>query len=274
MTTVLECVVNLSEGRRPAVVSELAAYGGPFVLDVHCDEHHNRSVVTLAGPGDELAEAVRSLARATVRDLDIRGHEGAHPRIGVLDVVPWVALRPGSVSAATAARDAFAVWAGENLGLPCFLYGPERSLPEVRREAWKTLAPATGPPFPHPSAGATAVGTRPTLVAYNLWLAEGDLAVARRVAAALRGPRLRTLGLRVGAAVQVSCNLIDPGSLGPAAVFDAVAAQSDVARAELVGLLPARVLAAIPEHRWPELGLDGSRTIEARLEQAGLDGGS
>ncbi len=274
MTAVLECVVNLSEGRRTDLVSELAAHGGPFVLDVHRDEHHNRSVVTLAGPIDDLAEAVRSLAAAIVGALDIRGHEGVHPRIGVLDVVPWVALKPGSVSAATAARDAFAVWAGEQLDLPCFLYGSERSLPEVRREAWKTLAPATGPPFPHPTAGATAVGARPALVAYNLWLADPDLAVASRVAAALRGPRVRTLGLRVGRSVQVSCNLIDPWSVGPAAVFDAVAAQSAVARAELVGLLPARVLAAIPEHRWPELGLDRSRTIEARLEQAGLDGGS
>jgi glutamate formiminotransferase len=274
MTAVLECVVNLSEGRRPDVVSGLAAHGGPFVLDVHRDEHHNRSVVTLAGPIDDLTEAVRSLAGAAVRDLDIRGHEGVHPRIGVLDVVPWVSLKPGSVSASTAARDAFAVWAGEKLGLPCFLYGSERSLPEVRREAWKTLAPATGPPFPHPTAGATAVGARPALVAYNLWLADPDLAVARRVAVALRGPRVRTLGLQVGGSVQVSCNLIDPWAVGPAAVFDAVAAQSAVARAELVGLLPARVLAAIPEDRWPELGLDRSQTIEARLEQAGLDGGS
>jgi hypothetical protein len=110
-------------------------------------------------------------------------------------------------------------------------------------------------------------------VAYNLWLADADVEQARRLAAGLRGPAVRALGLQVGAGVQVSCNLIDPLSVGPGAVFDAVATRSAVARAELVGLLPARVLAAIPEHRWRELDVGSSRTIEARLERAGLDGG-
>jgi hypothetical protein len=108
------------------------------------------------------------------------------------------------------------------------------------------------------------------LVAYNLWLAEPDLERARQVASALRGPGLRTLGVRVGSHVQVSCNLVDPWRVGPGAAFDAVAGQVPVARAELVGLLPASVLAAEPAHRWPELGLHPSATIEARLEQAGL----
>lgn len=275
----IECVVNVSEGRRADVVADLAAAAAPFLLDVHRDGDHNRSVLTLAGPVGDLPEAVRSLATAVLERLDLRRHQGVHPRIGVLDVVPWVALsgwplRPGPLSVAIAARDAFAQWAGEFLELPCFVYGDERSLPEVRREAWKTLAPATGPLFPHPSAGAAAVGARPALVAYNLWLATPDLDLARQLAAGLRGPAVRALGLAVGDSVQVSCNLIDPMSVGPAAVFDAVAGQSDGARAELVGLLPARVLAAIPEHRWRELDVDRSRTIEARLEQAGLDGGS
>lgn len=274
----IECIVNVSEGGRPDVVADLAAAAAPFLLDVHRDKYHNRSVFTVAGPVGEVPGAVMSLATATVRRLDLRHHEGAHPRIGVLDVVPWVALsgwpvEPGPPAVAVAARDAFARWAGEVLQLPCFVYGDERSLPELRRDAWKTLAPATGPPFPHPTAGAAAVGARPPLVAYNLWLDTPDLDRARSIAAGLRGPAVRALGLLVGDCVQVSCNLIDPMSVGPAAVFDAVAGQSDVARAELVGLLPARVLAAIPEHRWRELDLDRSRTIEARLEQAGLDGG-
>ena len=111
------------------------------------------------------------------------------------------------------------------------------------------------------------------LVAYNLWLVTPDLGAARRVAAALRGPQLRCLGLAVGDAVQVSCNLIAPLALGPAAVFDAVARHLPIARAELVGLVPAAVLEGIPQARWPELGLSLETTIEARLEQAGLDGG-
>ena len=275
----LECVVNVSEGQRRDVLAALARAAGELLLDVHSDEYHNRSVLTLAGPDGPVMDAVQALARGAVDRLDLRTHHGVHPRIGVLDVVPWVALRgwplhAGPLEEAVAARDAFAAWAGEALELPCFLYGAERSLPELRREAWKALAPATGPPFPHPTAGAAAVGARPVLVAYNLWLAEPDLDLARQLAASLRGPAVRALAMAVGDAVQVSCNLIAPEAVSPAAVFDAVATRTGVARAELVGLVPARVLEAIPEHRWPELDLDRSRTIEARLEQTGLDGGS
>jgi glutamate formiminotransferase len=113
------------------------------------------------------------------------------------------------------------------------------------------------------------VGARPLLVAYNIWLAEPDLAAARRVAASLRGPGVRALGLRVGSEVQVSCNLIDPWRVGPATVFDAVACQVAPSRAELVGLIPASVLDVVPPHRWAELDLSPERTIDARLEASG-----
>jgi glutamate formiminotransferase len=195
--------------------------------------------------------------------------------MGALDVVPWVSLAgwpvsDGPIEQAIQARDGFARWAGRQLRLPCFLYGPERSLPDVRRQAWRTLLPDMGPDSPHPSAGASAVGARPLLVAYNLWLAQPDLTVARAIAAAIRGPQLRALGLAVGGHVQVSCNLIAPLAVGPAAVFDAVAARAAVGRAELVGLVPRVTVESTPRHRWKELDLDLSTTIEARLEQANL----
>jgi len=117
----------------------------------------------------------------------------------------------------------------------------------------------------HPTAGAMAVGARPVLVAWNLWLAEPDLARARRVAAGMRGPAVRALGLAVGARVQVSCNLVDPLVVGPAAVWDRVEPEIALAGAELVGLVPAAVLAAVPEARWAQLDLAADRTIEARL---------
>lgn len=273
-----ECVINVSEGRDPDRIASMASAGGPLLLDVHSDPDHHRSVFTLGGPAGELMEAVQSVARTTVALIDLRSHSGVHPRLGALDVVPWVALRgwpvaPGNESAAQSLRDDFARWAARTLELPCFFYGPQRSLPDVRREAWTTLEPDTGPLQPHPTAGAAAVGVRPVLVAYNLWLDEPDLAIGRRIAAELRGPRLRALGLRVGPAVQVSCNLIDPWHLGPGAVYDAVSSRAVIARAELVGLLPRSVLEAEPPSRWPELGLSPTATIEARLEQAGLDGG-
>jgi glutamate formiminotransferase len=268
----------VSEGRDPVVLAALADTAGPYLLDVHADPDHHRSVFTLAGQAAALMEATRAFATAVVKRIDLRHHEGAHPRFGALDVVPWVALsiwplRPAPVALAVERRDEFARWVGLNLDLPCFLYGPERSLPEVRRTAWSSCWPDAGPRTPHPTAGAVAVGARPPLVAYNLWLADADLVKARVIAAGLRGPSVRALGLAVGDSVQVSCNLTDPQRVGPAAVFDAVANQAAIARAELVGLLPGAVLDAIPSHRWSELDLERSRTIEARLQKAGLNGG-
>jgi glutamate formiminotransferase / 5-formyltetrahydrofolate cyclo-ligase len=257
---VLECVVNISEGRDPAVLDALRAAAGRDCLDVHTCEHHHRSVWTLIGE-----EAPRALTEAAVGSLDITSHDGAHPRIGVVDVVPFVPLGDATMADALDARDRFAGWAATTLGLPCFLYGPERTLPAIRKGAFAELAPDVGPPSPHPTAGAVAVGARPVLVAYNLWLADSDLALARRIATALRGPGVRALGLAVGRDVQVSMNLVDPARVGPADVYDRVAAQAAVARAELVGLVPEAVLRASPEDRWVELGLGPDVTIEGRL---------
>ena len=245
-------------------------------MDVHSDLDHHRSVFTLAGEPDAVQEGVRSLTRLAVATMDLSGHDGAHPRFGVVDVVPFVPLGTPELGAPAAARDAFAAWASAALGLPCFLYGPlpgegSRSLPDVRRGAFTTLAPDFGPPAPHPTAGAVAVGARPLLVAYNLWLEGAGPAVARRVAAALRGPSVRALGFDLPSGVQVSCNLLAPLEVGPAQTYDRVAALLRkegglIRRAELVGLVPAAVLERIPPARWHELDLSPDRTIEARLE--------
>jgi glutamate formiminotransferase / 5-formyltetrahydrofolate cyclo-ligase len=256
-------------------------------LDVHSDVHHNRSVFTVlsAGSPDDpngidpaLESGLRQIATSAIESIDFRNHQGVHPRIGVLDVVPFVSLRlddahqvcDGPLEHAISARDAFMAWAAEELSLPCFSYGPERSLPEVRRGAFETLAPDIGPPRPHPTAGACAVGARPLLVAYNLWLSGPDLSVARSIVREIRGPAVRALALVVGGRAQVSCNLIDPFRTGPAHVYDQVArlaesSGSSIEHAELVGLAPLRVVEAIPKHRRPEIGLDTERTIEARL---------
>lgn len=268
----LECVVNVSEGRDGAVLAALVDACGPSLLDVHTDAHHHRSVLTLAGPGVEAA--VVALATEAVARIDLRRHEGVHPRLGAVDVVPFVPLAGASAADALAARNRVAARLAADLALPCFLYGPERTLPDIRRQAFRSLAPDLGPRAPHPSAGAVCVGARDVLVAYNVWLAEADLARARAIARELRSPAVRALGLDVGGRAQVSCNLVRPAEVGPAQVVDAVASRAAVAGAELVGLVPAAVLAAVPEERWAELDLAPGRTIEARLREAGLDGGS
>lgn len=261
----LECVVNISEGRRRRVIEALVRAAGRALLDVHTDADHNRSVLTLIGE-----EAPRAVAAAAVDLIDIAVHDGVHPRIGAVDVVPFVPLGRSSMADALRARDSFAAWVAATLGVPCLLYGPERSLPDLRRSAREGLCPDTGPSQPHPTAGVIAVGARPVLVAYNLWLAEADLALARRLASELRGPVVRTLGLAVGDQVQLSANLISPLEVGPADLYDAVTAKAAVARAEVVGLVPAAVLERIPSDRWPALDLSEATTIEARLTATGF----
>jgi glutamate formiminotransferase/glutamate formiminotransferase/formiminotetrahydrofolate cyclodeaminase len=261
----LECVINISEGRRLDVVAAIGAAAGAALLDVHTDADHHRSVLTLAGAGVE--DAAFAVVAETAARIDLRHHAGVHPRLGAADVVPFVPLAGSTMADAVAARDALAARIERELGVPCVVYGPERSLPDVRRHAADEQTP-------HPTAGICCVGARPVLVAYNLWLATpATVEDARRIAGEIRSPALRTLGLAVGDDVQVSCNLIDPAVTGPDAAFDAVAARAPVARAELVGLVPAAVLDRIPATRWPELDLAPERTIEARLSQAGLDGG-
>lgn len=272
----LECVVNLSEGRDGALVQRVAEAAGDALLDLHSDPDHNRSVLTLGGAGTE--EAARAVTEAAVSSIDLRLHHGVHPRLGAVDVVPFVPLDDAGspvdagadLSEALDARGRFGAWAAEQLGLPCFFYGPDRTLPEVRRRAFVDLAPDTGPHEPHATAGACAVGARPVLVAYNVWLGTADLSSARAVAAAVRGPALRALGLSVGGVTQVSCNLIDPAVVGPAEAYAAVAEAADavglaVVRAELVGLAPVAVVEAVPADRRPALDLDVERTVEARL---------
>lgn len=275
----LACVVNVSEGRDDGVIAGLAAAAGRSLLDVHSDPWHNRSVLTLAG--ETVEQDTRELARRAVELLDVTAHSGVHPRLGVLDVVPFTPFPPtgpcdprlgegatdtlaAALAPALAARDRFAAWAADELALPCFAYGPERALPEVRRRAFVDLEPQAGPRTPHPRAGACCVGARFALVAYNLWLETDDVALARRIAREIRGPHLRALGLEVGGHAQVSCNLVDPFCLGPAAAYDLVLSRAPIARAELVGLVPDGVLRTIAPDRWATLDLGPERTVEAR----------
>ena len=157
----VECVINVSEGRDDAVLTELAAGAGPALLDLHRDPDHHRAVLTVAGPADVVAAAARTVATIALARLDLRAHEGAHPRLGVLDVVPFVPYEPGGpppedLSAAVTLRDEFAAWLGTEMGVPTFLYGPlpggrTRSLPDLRRRAFGGdggLPPDYGPARP------------------------------------------------------------------------------------------------------------------------------
>jgi glutamate formiminotransferase / 5-formyltetrahydrofolate cyclo-ligase len=278
---VLECVPNVSEGQDARVIAALADACGPTLLDVHSDADHHRSVFTLAGPGPrDAVGAVQALARVVAEQIDLRAHRGVHPRLGALDVVPFVAFdepRQAAVDAAVA----FADWVAAALGLPVFLYDRAdpagRGLPDARRDAFGARAPDRGPASPDPRLGAVAVGARAPLIAVNCWLDTRDVAIAREIASSVRErdgglPGVRALGLALpGAdATQVAMNLVDLDRTGlEAACTDvrrrADAAGSHVTRVELVGLVPAAELAMCSQAFLDWTGLGPDVTIESRL---------
>lgn len=258
----LECVVNVSEGRRRTVVDAICSAAEPAaLLDVHSDRDHNRSVLTLAGDPGPLVDGVVGLSRRAVGTIDLSSHSGQHPRLGVVDVVPFVPLRAATRYDSVAAALAYARRLWEEIGVPSFLYEDAAppthaaSLPAIRAAAFDSILPDVGGPAPHPTAGAVVVGARPLLVAYNVNLRSANAAVARRIARRVRErdgglPHLRAIGLSLPFAgvAQVSMNLVRPQSTTMADAFDAV---RDAARlegtavlgAELVGLCPRGALA-------------------------------
>jgi glutamate formiminotransferase len=285
---VLECVPNVAEGRDARVLDALARACGDSLLDVHADVDHHRSVYTLAGPGAREAEgAVRALARAVAERVDLTRHDGVHPRIGALDVVPFVALDGDAATDASdrvdavEAAHAFGAWAASELVVPVFFYGdadPQgRSLPALRRDAFTIRPPDAGPAEPHARLGAIAVGARAVLVAVNCDLATGDVATARAIARAvrerdggLRGVRALGLSLDSRECAQVSMNLVDLASTGiqPACeiVRDLARARgTDIVHVELVGLAPEAEVARLDDAFRVWSGIGSEQTIEARL---------
>ena len=269
------------------VVRRLAEACGEALLDVHSDSDHNRSVFTLVAPDERRTTiAAVALARAVAELVSLEGHAGVHPRLGALDVVPFVALAESARERekARAAAQAFGAWWAEEFRVPVFLYDDadpaHRSLPEVRRAAFSERPPDVGPDTPHPRLGATAVGARRPLVAINCVLATSDLTVARHIA---RGTRerdgglcgVRALGFAIadGRRTQVSMNLVDLDQTGVEAACTHVralarAAGSEVAAVELVGLMPEAELARSSAAFRSWSGLDAEMTIEARAARA------
>ncbi len=297
----VECVPNFSEGRRPDVVAAVrdavAASPGAAVLDVHVDRWHNRSVVTFVAPPERaVAAALAGVARAAAL-VDLTEHRGVHPRMGAADVVPFVPLPEfGSTMAdCVALAHALGARVGAELGIPAYLYEraatrPDRvNLADVRRGGFEALraaagdparAPDYGPPAPHPTAGAVAVGARPFLVAFNVFLgpAARDMPAARAAARAVRAssgglPGVKALALEVDGQAQVSMNLVDVDRAPPAVAYDAVARAAAAHGAaptwcELVGLVPERALDEVTARRLRVRDFGPHRVLEWRVREA------
>jgi glutamate formiminotransferase len=291
----LESVPNFSEGRDTGTIEALRSVLSTHadVLDVHSDVDHNRSVFTLVGDDTSLVESLLAGVACARERIDLREHEGAHPRIGVADVVPIVALDPRDSERARDCALRLADRIGNELGLAVFLYGdsaPERSPAFYRRggpaelqrriEAGE-LHPDFGPARLDERAGGVVVGARRPLIAFNVNLATTDVEVARAIAAVVREkgggfPGVRALGLFLPKAgrAQVSMNVEDYEAAGLHEIVDRVEAEArargvEVSGAELVGLMPAGAAAAAAGAVLRIEGFNASHVLEVRLLERG-----
>ena len=287
----LEAVPNVSEGRDTRAVRAIGdAFGsGARLLDVHSDPDHNRSVFTLVGEADALVTSLVSGVARAGELVDLRLHEGVHPRVGAADVVPVVALEEAALEEAKETALAVAQSIGDDLGIPVFLYGAiddgrrpayfrRGGLAELRRRVEaRELTPAFGPLAVDARVGAVLVGARAPLVAYNVELATDDVAVARAVAAAVREsgggmPGVQAIGLQLPRSerIQVSMNVLDLDRSPLHEVVERVreearARGAEVAGGELVGLVPERVLRAALAAGVVVPDVDETRVLERRL---------
>jgi glutamate formiminotransferase / 5-formyltetrahydrofolate cyclo-ligase len=265
----LIAVPNVSEGRDRDVLEHLEeSVGRARVLDVHVDPDHHRAVFTLAGRQGELAAGLVGLAKAAVEHIDLRSHDGLHPHVGALDVMPVVWLDGERRGAAGAEALTAAAMVAEDAELPVFLYGDLATRPEHTERAWLRrggpaelaqrmetgeLTPDYGPARVHPTAGAVLATARPPLIAFNVDLATDDVELAKSIAAELREasgglPGVRTLGLYLAerGRAQVSTNVHDHLAVPLAEIVERVRARAPVAEAELIGLAPRAAFEGFP----------------------------
>lgn len=290
----VECVPNISEARRPDVIADCARAIGAsaHLLDVHGDVAHNRSVFTIAGAPADVAGAVTALADVVVARINLGRHTGVHPRVGALDVVPFVPLSGATLDVCVALARAFGADLAARHDVPVFLYeaaatAPHRTrLEAIRRGGLEGLAarmpspdwrPDFGPRRPHPTAGVAVVGARMPLIAYNINLASNRLDAARDIARRIREssgglPCVKALGLLLADRdlAQVSMNLTDYRVTSIRGVFDAVCGEArarglDVLESEIVGLVPAAALSDDDARHTRVRGFDGSQILERRL---------
>lgn len=295
MARIVECVPNFSEGRRADVIQAIAeavrGTRGVRLLDVQADASHNRCVLSFVGDLDGVHAAALAAARVAVQRIDMNGHQGEHPRLGAVDVIPLVPVAGLSMDeCVTAARRLGAeIW--ETLRVPVFFYAraatrPERvRLPDIRRGEYEGLrakladpawAPDVGNAVPHPTAGATVVGARAPLIAYNINLTTADVEVARKIARTVRESSGGLVGVQAmgvkseGGQAQVSMNLLDYTQTSVHQVFDLVRAEAvrhgvDVLESEVVGLVPLDAVADVARHALRLRGFDRGQILEAKL---------
>jgi glutamate formiminotransferase / 5-formyltetrahydrofolate cyclo-ligase len=295
---IIECIPNVSEGRRPEVVEAIASairgVPGVRLLDYSSDASHNRSVFTMAGDAAPLEAAVLAMYEATLAHVDLRTHHGEHPRLGAVDVVPFVPIEGVTMAACVELARRVAGEVAARFGVPIYLYeeastNPARkNLEDIRRGEFEGLAakmagdgwaPDFGPAAPHASAGASVFGARMPLIAYNINLNTDRLDVAKKIAAAIRhssggfrfvkaaGFELKERGI-----VQVSMNLTNYEKTPIFRVFETVKREAErhgvsILESEIVGLIPSAALNAATEYYLQIAGFTADQVLENKLRQ-------
>ena len=264
MQRLVECVPNFSEGRRPEAVQQIAEAIGAVetacILDKHVDPDHNRSVITFVATPEHIVDAAVAGVRQASELIDLRTHKGVHPRLGATDVLPFVPVRGVTIDDCVALAHQAGERIARELSIPVYYYEraalrPDRvNLEDVRRGAQSLSAPDEGPAEFHESAGATVIGARPFLIAFNVVLHSEDVAIARQIARTIRArngglPFLKALGFRLETRnlVQVSMNLVNYEITGMRAAYEAIRREADsigveIESAEIVGLVPRNAL--------------------------------
>jgi len=288
---IVECVPNFSEGRDPVIVASIAravsSTPGVLLLDTTSDQDHNRSVLTFAGASQAVMDAAMDEVGAEVAKIDLSRHAGVHPRLGAADVIPFVPVDGVTLEecAGLAREVAARIW--DELRVPVYLYESAALRPECERlENVRKLAPiGLAPDFGegrHPTAGASVVGARKFLIAWNINLRTDNLAAAREIARAIRAssgglPAVKAIGLPLKSReqVQVSINLVDFERTPLYAVFDAVKrlceqGNIEIAGSELIGMIPAAALAGSRDHDLQWENLRTELILEHRLREAGM----
>jgi glutamate formiminotransferase len=296
---IIECIPNVSEGRRPEVVDAIAsairAVAGVRLLDYSSDASHNRSVFTLTGEAAPLREAVLAMYEHALAAIDLRTHRGEHPRLGAIDVVPFVPIEGVTMDECVVLARSVANEVASRFGIPVYLYeeasnNPSRkNLEDIRRGEFEGLeakmisdgwAPDFGPARPHPSAGASVIGARMPLIAYNINLATDRVDVAKKIAAAIRqssgGFRfVKAAGFKLDdrGIVQVSMNLTNYEKTPMFRVFEVVKREAErygvsILESEIVGLVPAAALNAAAAFYLQLEGFKPEQVLENKLRQA------
>jgi glutamate formiminotransferase len=293
----VECVPNISEGRRAGVIDACAAAirTAARLLDVSSDAQHHRTVYTFVDDAEAVEAAVLALFACAIERIDLRQHAGGHPRIGAVDVVPFVPLTGATMADCVALAERVGAEVARRHGLPVFLYEeaarrPERRrLEQIRRGEFERLGqklsqpawqPDFGPSVPHPTAGATVIGARPFLIAFNVNLDTRDLTIAKAIAARVRQssgglPCVKAMGVDLPdrGIVQVSMNLTNYQQTSVLRAFDAVTREAaergvGIASSEIVGLAPAAAVAGCTAQG---LRLDGN--LEDKILENRMAGG-